>query len=666
MKSVFKKFSKSLNVNKSLNTITTKLLMLFLFMTIIPLIVLAQFSTELINSNMTSRAKWQVELNGRIAKNQYNESLLSLKNLMVQGVSTPVDAAFKDYQKDKNHQDLSHKLKTIARKGNYNFLYIVDKDSKILANSLNTRNGNKLNSFSHLVNKVLLSGEPFASTEVFLPLEIKEEGEELVKKAELFDAKLNKKIIAGISQVVVMPILDESQDIVALSLAGNFLLNNNQIGDSIRELTGATFMVSQILHSSEATKNDAIVILTNLVTGQGQRNSGTIIPYSVVNKVLANHIYQGREWQVREYQLGQYYPVLNSRGNIIGINYIGISEKPFTLLAEQNIALVSWISVLGLFCAILLSSIFSRSITSPILKLAEAAKNISKGDLGVRVNVKGSTEISQMGETFNHMAETLQREEQLRDDFVATLTHDLKVPLLAENQIVTYLLSQQYGEINEEQREVLQEIKITNSATIEMVNTLLEVYRYDAGNNVLLKSKLDIRNLVETSAKSLNALVEEKKLNLSVSLPETEYIVDVDEREIKRVMHNLIANAIACTLRRGSIRVTIAHYKDKKLYSPEDKDFQHTTLKRSINIEDHVIVSVYDTGIGMEEEEIQNLFKRFSGNKGRKPSSIGLGLYYSKQVLTAHNGNIWAESQEGEGSVFKFTLPLVVEAPKSV
>lgn len=659
MKSVFKKFSKSFNVNKSLNTITTKLLMLFLFMTIIPLIVLAQFSTELINSNMTSRAKWQVELNSRIANNQYNESLLSLKNLMVQGVSTPVDVAFKDYQADKKYLELSHKLKTIARKGNYNFLYIVDKDSRVLGNSVNTNYGHKLNSFAPLVNKVLLSGEPDASTELFLPVEIIEEGDELIKKAEIVNSKTGKKILVGMSQVVVMPILDESQDIVALSLAGNFLLNNNQIGDSIRELTGATFMVAQILHNSEATKNDALVVLTNLVTGEGQRNNGAIIPYSVVNKVLASHIYQGREWQVREYQLGQYYPILNSRGNIIGISYIGIAEKPFTLLAEQNIALVSWISVLGLFCAILLSSIFSRSITSPILKLAEAAKNISKGDLGVRVNVKGSTEISQMGETFNNMAETLQREEQLRDDFVATLTHDLKVPLLAENQIVTYLLSQQYGEINEEQREVLHEIKITNTGTIEMVNTLLEVYRYDAGNNVLFKSKLDIRDLIQMSAKSLKALVEEKKLNLSVSVPDTEYIVDVDEREIKRVMHNLIANAIACTLRRGSIRVKVSQFKDKKLYSPEDKDFQHTTLKRSINIEDQVVVSVYDTGIGMEEEEIENLFKRFSGNKGRKPSSIGLGLYYSKQVLTAHNGNIWAESEEGEGSVFKFTLPIV-------
>jgi len=157
MKSVFKKFSKSFNVNKSLNTITTKLLMLFLFMTIIPLIVLAQFSTELINSNMTSKAKWQVELNSRIANNQYNESLLSLKNLMVQGVSTPVDVAFKDYQADKKYLELSHKLKTIARKGNYNFLYIVDKDSRVLGNSVNTNYGHKLNSFPPFIVAIFIS-----------------------------------------------------------------------------------------------------------------------------------------------------------------------------------------------------------------------------------------------------------------------------------------------------------------------------------------------------------------------------------------------------------------------------------------------------------------------------------------------------------------------------
>jgi len=84
----------------------------------------------------------------------------------------------------------------------------------------------------------------------------------------------------------------------------------------------------------------------------------------------------------------------------------------------------------------------------------------------------------------------------------------------------------------------------------------------------------------------------------------------------------------------------------------------YTTLQKPINIKETVLVSVKDDGIGVTREDMQELFKRFSFNKGRKPSGTGLGLYYSYQVITKHKGQIWAESAEGKGSTFKFTLPV--------
>ncbi|MEW5820049.1 MAG: ATP-binding protein [Cyanobacteriota bacterium] len=644
--------------NNSLNTITTKLLMLFLFMTIIPLIVLAQFSTDLIKSNMNTRAKSELSLNSRVAQTQYKEGLKSLKSLVVQGMSTQIEEAYFDYKKTNTLHVLRNKLKNISNKGDLSFLFILNRNNEIIASANSSNSGEKLNSFKDLVNRVLLSNQPTASNEIFLTEDLRKDGSELVKNAEVKIEGKDENVIAGLSQVVALPIIDETQNTEAIVITGNLVAKNNAIADAVKELTGATFMISQLFENKET-----VIIATNLTNNEGSRAIGKIVPPEIVSEVVAFNTsilrdWQIREWQVREYQLAIYNPLLDSAGNIIGMTYVGIPEKQFTILAEQNITLISWISVLGLFCAILLSSIFSRTITSPILKLADGAKKISTGDLSVRVYVKGSTEITQMGETFNNMAESLQREEQLRDDFVATLTHDLKVPLLAENRIIHYLIDKRYGSINDEQQEVLDEIKNTNSGTLEMVNTLLEVYRYDAGKNILLKSELDIRDLVNNSVKQIMPLTEDKKLNVSLSMPEMNTLVNIDEREIKRVIHNLLSNAIACSLKRGSIRITISNFKDKKLYAPEDKDFQHTTLSKEIDIDNHVIISIYDTGIGMDEEEISNLFKRFSGNKGRKPSSIGLGLYYSQQVISAHKGHIWAESQEGEGSVFKLTLPI--------
>lgn len=647
---------KKLKQGVSLNTITTKLLMLFLFMTVIPLIVLAQFSTDLINSNMKMRAKSQLELNIRIVQKEYKEKIFSLKDLVLQGMKINLEKAYDSYKIDGNKNKLSATLRDLRTQSNLSFLLIVDKNKKVVASANNHKGINKIESFSDLINKVAVKRETLASSEVFKPSELEEDGKELAKESEIKNSETGKSVITGLSMVVAMPILNKDQDVVVTVIAGKLLAKDTQIADAIRGLTGATFMISEMMENGEA-----LTIATSLTREKGERALGKLISSKTVKNVLAFRNLQEREWQIREYQLATYLPVLNAIGNIVGIIYIGVPEKQFTMLAEQNIWIVSMISVMGLFCAIILSSFFSRSITSPILRLAESAKLISSGDLSTRVNVKGSNEISLMGETFNDMAESLQKEERLRDDFVATLTHDLKVPLLAESQTIKYMLQEKYGQITGEQREILDVIKSTNHSTLDMVNTLLEVYRYDAGKNILFKTEADISTLVSSAIKELSPLAEEKKVDLKTELVSEGIIVDVDEREIKRVIHNLVANAISSTLQRGEITLKVLRSKEKKFYSPEDKEYELTTLRRSINIENQVFISVYDTGIGMEAEDMDNLFKRFSGNKGRKPSSTGLGLYYSQQVISAHNGHIWAESEEGRGSSFKFTLPIIKE-----
>lgn len=654
IKNLIKQLINILNFTQSLNTITTKLLMLFLFMTIIPLIVLAQFSTDLINSNMTQRAKSQLQLNVKIAQSEYMGDLKNLKNIVVQGISTALEETYFAFLKGTSRNVTRKKLIDISKKSDLGFLFIVDRNKKLVVSANSNIVGTEIKSFDSIVEKALFSGEPISSTEIFLTDELRKEGEKLISQAEIIDLGTQKKVLTGLCQVVAFPIYDDNREIVAIAIAGKILSKDYRIADSIGEMTGATFMIAQILEN-----NEALVISTNLTTEKGNRAIGKLISAETVNSVYGFKQIQGREWQIREFQLANYYPILNLDGNIIGLVYLGIPEEQFTLLAKQNVWLVGLISIIGLFSAIFLSAVFSRSITTPILKLADAAQKISLGDLSIRVNVKGSSEISQTGAVFNLMAENLQREERLRDDFVATLTHDLKVPLLAENQTITYMIKGSYGEINDEQKEVLEVIKHTNESTLDMVNTLLEVYRYDAGKNVLLKSVLDIRELIKTIAHTLSPLAEEKNIDLTVNVPDEKIMVSVDEREIKRVIHNLLANAISSTLRRGKISIVTSLYKYKKQYDPQDKEFRLTTLRENIDLKDYVIISVYDTGIGMEKEDMDNLFRRFSSSKGRKPSSIGLGLYYSYQVITAHDGLIWAESQEGVGSVFKFTLPLL-------
>ena len=301
---------------------------------------------------------------------------------------------------------------------------------------------------------------------------------------------------------------------------------------------------------------------------------------------------------------------------------------------------------------------FARTITNPILTLVDAAESIALGDLEHQVKIKGNDEMAQLATTFNQMSINLKKQEHLRDNFVATLTHDLKVPMLAENQTVTYMLKGAYGEITQEQKEVLELIKSTNNSSLEMIGTLLEVYRYDSGNVRLFESEFDIIDLLKDSINQIKSLADDKKIQINITGNHDSIYVKADKREIKRVMHNLISNAINNGINRGFINCNVELLGDKTLYKPKTDIDSYTTLTRTLELTNSVIFSVEDNGIGLAREDMPLLFQRFALSKGRKPSGAGLGLYYSYQVIIQHNGNIWAESSDKGGSTFKLTLPV--------
>jgi signal transduction histidine kinase len=144
-----------------------------------------------------------------------------------------------------------------------------------------------------------------------------------------------------------------------------------------------------------------------------------------------------------------------------------------------------------------------------------------------------------------------------------------------------------------------------------------------------------------------------------------EAIVFADRLEIKRVLHNLMSNAIINNPIHGSIqcRITNAkHYGSNTIYKVSS--FQYTTLKHPLNLGDRLLVLIQDSGIGFSNDDLSSLFKQFAASKGRNPMSIGLGLYNCYQVLQAHNSILWVESTEGEGSLVSFALPTNQEATR--
>ncbi len=229
--------------------------------------------------------------------------------------------------------------------------------------------------------------------------------------------------------------------------------------------------------------------------------------------------------------------------------------------------------------------------------------------------------------------------ERLRDDFIATLTHDLRTPLLAAIQTLKFFLDGSLGTLEEKQKVLLSTMLQSNEDLLGLVNALLEVYRFDSGKLELCKTVFSPKILVEQCIEELLPLAEKKNINLELVCDFDDKLeVYADKGELKRVITNLCGNAVNYTNKDGCIKVIL------KAQSGD------------------LIFSVEDNGNGIPQADIPHLFMRFSQGTSRKRSTgTGLGLYLSRQIIEAHGGKIWVESKLNKGSEFTFLLTNVLK-----
>ncbi|MDD3150324.1 MAG: response regulator [Candidatus Gastranaerophilales bacterium] len=229
--------------------------------------------------------------------------------------------------------------------------------------------------------------------------------------------------------------------------------------------------------------------------------------------------------------------------------------------------------------------------------------------------------------------------EKQKENFIATLTHDLKTPIRAEITALELLLKGHFGTLKSEQKNIIEEILCSGKFMFNMVDAIVTKYRYENGKITLHKEIFDINELIKSSYSELKCLTNDKKQDVTFGFLDEKLLVKADIIEIKRVITNLFSNAISYTLENGRIIV-----KTKK-----QAGFAQ--------------ISFIDNGRGISKEDLPMLFDKYM-SYARKFRQIGtgLGLYVSKQIIEEHKGTIFVESEEDKGSTFTFTLPLSTEA----
>lgn len=223
-----------------------------------------------------------------------------------------------------------------------------------------------------------------------------------------------------------------------------------------------------------------------------------------------------------------------------------------------------------------------------------------------------------------------------REDFVSRLTHDLRTPLVAADRMLGLFLEGAFGDIPAEMEEAISTLARSNQNLLDMVNTLLQVYRYEAGRQQLKLQQVNLAEVIREVTEELGPLLQGKGLDLKLDLDTQLPAVEGDRLELRRVITNLIGNAIKFT-DQGQIAV--------RLYPLEPDQEQGW-----------IALEVQDSGPGITLEDQRFLFERFQRGKHRLAGS-GLGLHLSRCIAEAHQGTIKVDSTVGQGSCFQVRLP---------
>jgi two-component system, sensor histidine kinase and response regulator len=228
-----------------------------------------------------------------------------------------------------------------------------------------------------------------------------------------------------------------------------------------------------------------------------------------------------------------------------------------------------------------------------------------------------------------------------REDFVSRLAHDLRTPLIAADRMLLLLFEGTFGELPTEANEALEMMSRNNKNLLQLVNKLLQVYRFEAGQQRLNFTDLDFVQLLQEVIQELQPLMKDKGLVLHQEIEPDFPKLEGDRLELRRVLTNLIGNAIHYT-EAGSITVRLTKMVEMEAFDPTR----------------WMCFAVEDTGIGISQQQQQQLFEPFRPGTDQRSGS-GLGLYLSRYIVEAHHGALTVKSELQQGSCFTVCLPMV-------
>ena len=300
--------------------------------------------------------------------------------------------------------------------------------------------------------------------------------------------------------------------------------------------------------------------------------------------------------------------------------------------------------LLALFFAFFLAQALNKRV-KPLLTGTE---HLARGNFGYRVENLGEDEIGQLANAFNSMGEHLEKTTVSRDhyeeisraksQFLAGMSHELRTPLNAIIGFSEVLKDESFGQLNPKQKEYIGDIWTSGQHLLSLINDILDLSKIEAGKMELELEDVNIPVLLQHSVTMIKEKAEKHGIQIQFNLDKKISSITADERKVKQIIYNVLSNAVKFTPPAGSITISTLDADQK-----------------------NVLISIADTGIGIEEKDKHKVFEEFQqidSSYSRHYAGTGLGMPISKKMVELHHGQMWFESKgRSRGTCFYILLP---------
>ena len=374
-------------------------------------------------------------------------------------------------------------------------------------------------------------------------------------------------------------------------------------------------------------------------TSYGKPFHQTVLDAGTVSDVLNGKVYEGIETYKNGLFITGFFE--DALKNSIGVP-LNVDGEKYALFVrpdiEKQFGEIRFFLAVLLVLMILLSFIFiifnTRFLVKPITKLTEATKRIADGDYSGELNVTRGDEIGDLAKHFSKMTQSIQRLEDMRQEFVSNVSHEIQSPLASIQGFSQTLQSEELTK--EKRKEYLSIIEKESRRMSAMSKQLLMLASLDKGDDPLQPTSFDLAQQIRQVLFMLEWSWREKDMVIEMDLPST--MISADEKLLSQVWTNLITNSIKYSDSGSSIIIRI-----KK-------------IGRMVE------VIIKDTGMGIADEELPHIFERFykvDKMRNRSENGSGIGLSITKKTVELHGGTIAVQSELGKGSAFFVRLPLM-------